>query len=275
MRPFLFSHHFASIIALCFFIIPIIPGTICSQANRSSSAIGTFNGSLDHPATFSSDRGFILTQLYEDMRYLSSEPDFLLVVGGLAAAPQIFSTAFDNESAEITELWGQSKFADNTFELGETIGDGAFPVALSAATWGLGKVSGSSRLSDFGSDLFRVQVINGLVTGALKFSTNRTRPDGAAYSFPSGHTSSAFASAGVVYRHFGATYGLPAFALAGYIGLSRLQEGKHYLSDVFAGGIVGSFISLKLSDRDERGGPLTVKPSKVADGYGLKFSYKF
>ena len=64
----------------------------------------------------SDDGSFILHQLYDDMTFLIKEPDFYGIVGGLAAIPSMFPTAFRRESPEFTELWGPSVFADNFFE---------------------------------------------------------------------------------------------------------------------------------------------------------------
>jgi membrane-associated phospholipid phosphatase len=222
-----------------------------------------------------SRRPFILHQLYDDITYLATQPDFYGIVGGMAAAPSVFSPAFRRESHEFTELWGPSIFADNFFEFGETIGNGTFPVAASVLSWGIGKAAGSQRWSEFGSDLFRSQAVNGFFTMALKAGISRTRPNGGSYSYPSGHTSAAFAAAGTIYADFGKTWGIPAFVLAGYVGLSRLQEGKHYVSDVVAGGILGSYISLKLARRNNRKGKLTLAP--LVDGgkmLGMSFSYR-
>jgi len=221
------------------------------------------------------DKSFILHQLYDDFTYLLSEPDFYLTMGGLGLGPSIFPKAFKNESPEFTEHWGASVFADGFFEVGETVGDGRFAIVVSATTWGIGKITGSSRLRTFGSDLFQAQAINGFLTVVLKGSVKRTRPNGAPYSYPSGHTSSAFATAGTVYAHFGKTWGIPAFVFAGYVGLSRLQEGKHYLSDVIAGGIMGTYVSLKLSRRPRAKAPLSVAPLIIGNGVGVTLSFRF
>lgn len=60
------------------------------------------------------------------------------------------------------------------------------------------------------------------------------------YAFPSGHTSSAFAAAGVGVKHYGWKWGALAEAAALYVGLSRLQENKHYVSDVIGGAVLAA-----------------------------------
>ncbi len=232
------------------------------------------NQQNDQTANASNHR-FIVYHVWDDFRYLVTQPDFYFVVGGLGITPEAFKAPLKHESIEVTEDWGPSKFADAFFEGGEVIGDGIFPVAVSAASWGVGKLTGSLRLSKFGSDLIRAQAMNGLFTVALKVAINRPRPSGANYSYPSGHTSSAFTTAGVIYSDFGPAAGIPAFALAGYVGLSRLQEGKHYMSDVIAGAILGSYISLKLAQKDKSQSHISVSPLAANFGPGISLRYQF
>ncbi len=220
-------------------------------------------------------RAFIVYQLYHDFNHLLRKPDFYLTVGGLGFIPEVLPSAFKHESPELTELWGSSTFADVFFESGEIIGDGAFPMLASASLWGISKIAGSSRLRDFSSDLFRAQIINGFFTMGLKVSIKRTRPDGTAYSYPSGHTSSVFTTAGVVYRHFGKRWGIPAFIVASYVGLSRLQENKHYLSDVIAGGILGGYLGLQVANHGAVGKQVTIQPVINRESRGLALSVTF
>lgn len=58
------------------------------------------------------------------------------------------------------------------------------------------------------------------------------------YSFPSGHTSSSFASATALASH-GRSWGIAAYILAALIAFSRLYLYVHFPSDVAAGMLIG------------------------------------
>lgn len=64
------------------------------------------------------------------------------------------------------------------------------------------------------------------------------------WSFPSGHSSAAFASAMVIYKSRPKRLGIPCMILAFLIALSRLYVGIHYPSDVICGAIIGALIGL-------------------------------
>ncbi|MCL6294070.1 phosphatase PAP2 family protein [Jejuia spongiicola] len=81
------------------------------------------------------------------------------------------------------------------------------------------------------------------VTYALKYAINKPRPDGATdgHAFPSGHTSVAFQSAAFIQRRYGWEYGIPAYALAGFVAYSRTEgfNDRHDAWDVLGGIVVG------------------------------------
>lgn len=66
------------------------------------------------------------------------------------------------------------------------------------------------------------------------------------FSFPSGHTGSSFAAAGVMYARLPRRYGVLAIVFAALIAFSRLYVGVHYPSDVLAGMATGLLIAVSV-----------------------------
>ena len=64
------------------------------------------------------------------------------------------------------------------------------------------------------------------------------------YSFPSGHTASAFAVASVMLLCMPRRYGIPAVVIAAIVALSRLYNVAHYPTDVLAGMLIGSAVGV-------------------------------
>ncbi|NHA02763.1 phosphatase PAP2 family protein [Mucilaginibacter sp. HC2] len=96
-----------------------------------------------------------------------------------------------------------------------------------------------------------------LITQLIKVGVNRTRPADRYpdeifvnspthnYSFPSGHTSLAFATATTLSMQYKKWYvTVPAYAWASSVAYSRMYLGKHYPTDVLAGAAVGIGTSL-------------------------------
>lgn len=91
-----------------------------------------------------------------------------------------------------------------------------------------------------------------IISNILKYSIDRPRPfvtywfiekltGGASPSFPSGHSSDAFALATAISLTWPKWYIIiPSYAWAGAVGYSRMDLGVHYPSDVLAGAIIGA-----------------------------------
>ncbi|HVE40410.1 MAG TPA: phosphatase PAP2 family protein [Planctomycetota bacterium] len=84
-----------------------------------------------------------------------------------------------------------------------------------------------------------VLAVNAALTSSLKMLVGRRRPGGGNRSFPSGHTSSAFAAASLINDNSGGVIGVSAYGLAALTGYSRMEARRHYPSDVLAGAAIG------------------------------------
>ena len=84
----------------------------------------------------------------------------------------------------------------------------------------------------------------------LKSATHTLRPDGSSYnSFPSGHTTQAFAAATFLNEEYKDQYPWMPYAsytVASSVGLLRVANNRHYISDVLVGAGIG-YLSMKVS----------------------------
>jgi PAP2 superfamily len=140
---------------------------------------------------------------------------------------------------DVTTKLSKSTRVEAALDPGRIVGGVIAHVGGALGTYAVGRLTDRPRVMHIGTDLIRAGVLTQSVTHGIKFAARRTRPDGTSLSFPSGHTASAFASATVLGQHYGWKARLPGYALAGYIGASRLSENKHYLSDVIFGATIG------------------------------------
>jgi hypothetical protein len=89
----------------------------------------------------------------------------------------------------------------------------------------------------------RALISTTLVTGTMKWGFGRERPDQSDhYSFPSGHSSSAFTSATSLTYAYGWKAAVVAYPVATFVALSRLADNKHWFSDVMAGAFIGMWM---------------------------------
>ena len=97
--------------------------------------------------------------------------------------------------------------------------------------------------------LIKGQIINLGMVYILKTTLKKTRPDGTAFSFPSGHTANAFAGATMLAIEYGENHKwVPyvSYGVATGIGVMRMANNKHYISDVLFGAGLG-MLSMKLA----------------------------
>lgn len=109
---------------------------------------------------------------------------------------------------------------------------------------------------------------------ALKSLVHERRPDGSdRHSFPSGHASFSFAAAASLENRYGWQVGLPAFALASFVGVARVEAKRHHWYDVAVGAAVGSASGFLLTHSADR--PIDISAWGGGSGGGLALTARF
>lgn len=118
-------------------------------------------------------------------------------------------------------------------------------------------------------------LLNQAVTMGLKYATGKSRPyHNGERAFPSGHTSTTFQSAAFIQKRYGWKYGIPAYALAGFTGYSRINAQMHDGWDVLAGAVIGIGSSYLFTTPYQRE-HMELTFVSDADSIAIGFKYKF
>lgn len=123
------------------------------------------------------------------------------------------------------------------------------PIAIAYGLDALG-VKSKTDLANRTAILLKGELFNLVAVGIVKKYAHQLRPDGSNYlSFPSGHTANAFAAATFLseeYKHRFKWMPYAAYGIAGTVGVLRMANNRHYISDILVGAGMG-FLSMKLS----------------------------
>jgi membrane-associated phospholipid phosphatase len=144
-------------------------------------------------------------------------------------------------------------------------------VLLGGGLYGAGRIAGNADMADVGLHMGEAMLIAEVATYAVKFVTGRARPsvspddaydfklgrgfawDDTYRSFPSGHTTAAFAVAAVAAHEIERIHGgdklligLATYGPAALVGAARVFHDRHWASDVVLGAAIGAFSGWKV-----------------------------
>jgi hypothetical protein len=181
---------------------------------------------------------------------------------GLATGVILASTLFDKPESDAAG--DNSNSFDEFAKKAEPFGE-RYSLATLLGFYSVGKLTDSPREIAVGEDGLTASIISSLVTGTLKVAVGRARPSstsdrdvfhpfGGDQSFPSGHTTEAFAVASVISAHYDSPWvDTAAYSIAGLVGYARHEHNAHWTSDIVAGAIIGTTIGhtvVKLNDEN-------------------------
>lgn len=217
--------------------------------------------------------------VFDDARAAATSRNALLLGGALAGAIVIHQD-LDGEVREATarqpQRWGEGSEAIGHF------GEAPYQIAALAGLYLYSLGTADDELRGLNESLWSAFALTGLSTLAIKGIANTDRPsddfnDGR-FGFPSYHAASSFAIAAVLEEHYGPRAGLPAYAFAGLIGWSRIDERDHDLSDVVFGAVLGYVIGKSVAGHHLRDdGRVRILPytHPTEEGAGLALDWAF
>jgi len=208
-------------------IVFVLSGTVVSAQDPNDANVAT----CDRHGIST-----VVTCIVHDLRELARKDSLtwlgtgsVLAAGSLLVDDEITTAVTDPES----HAW---------LAPGDRLGEAATHFVAPLALYAIARATNHPDAASLGVVLLRTQVVNGILTRSLKFLPRarpyQEEPDFGKGSFPSGHTSASFATATVLHRRFGWRGGVPVYAVATYVGVSRLER-VHYLSDVMFGAALG------------------------------------
>jgi membrane-associated phospholipid phosphatase len=115
---------------------------------------------------------------------------------------------------------------------------------VSLLLWISGHASHHPKLALTGKALTEALFLSMAINWIGKLAFQRTRPNGGNFSFPSGHSTAAFSAAGVLTVFYGWKVAIPSYAVASLVGISRVDNYSHFVSDVLMGAVIGTVVGV-------------------------------
>lgn len=202
-------------------------------------------------------------------------------LGGLGLAIYLKQATPDFvESMQRT--WNQDKPFDEYSKYGDYFGQGIPNIIYFLGMWSHFYFTKSDRSKDRSLMMFKTSFYSTVLTHTLKLMWQEPRPDSPNQkdSFPSGHTTSAFAFASMIGMEHGFYWGTAAYLAATYAGFSRINDNRHRINDVVAGASIGMSYGLGLYYRQQAAGgnsqsAMMVLPTENFDGVAFAYATPF
>ncbi len=225
-----FFKHIAFTIILCAASMLVL--TVHGQFNASSYPAIHFETDTALPILHH-DTEVLHQQLFRSTHFIVPTA---LVVYGFISLNNARLRNIDNNTQE--EIWEDHPHHRTTIDNYLQFAPAVVVYALN-----LSGIHGEHNFLDRSAIFLMSNIFLNITVSSLKSITHQLRPDGSDYlSFPSGHTTEAFASAEFLrmeYRNKSAWYGVAGYLIAATTGYLRMYNDKHYLSEVMAGAGIG------------------------------------
>ena len=193
-------------------------------------------------------------EVYSAPAHFDSQ-DWLWVGATLAATVGAWS--MDEDVRSISQRL-RSPTLDDALFVGDVFGSGEFALGLTALVYGGGALLDDAEARTTGRLLLQSLLYAEFINGMLKMSLGRSRPytgagrasfdpfslDHARTSFPSGHSTAAFAIAMTLSKRLDSPVAsVLLFGMAGVTVVQRIVSDNHWLSDTVLGAVLGGVVA--------------------------------
>ena len=115
------------------------------------------------------------------------------------------------------------------------------------------------------------------VNYGLEAAITKERPDGTGkHAFPSTHTAAAFNGATFLTMRYGWRWGVPAYAIAAYVGWGRIYSDRHDIWDVLGGAALGAGTALIFTrPYKTQNAEISISPTFGSGKYGISAVMRF
>lgn len=226
---------------------------------------------------------------YESVSIDINTTEAALIAGVAASAILVF-----NHDEELMDFVQDNK--NEVTEVAAFYGEkmGSMPAMLGAGGYLLGVVLKNGEIKSTSLMVVKTALVSGFITRIMKMSFSRQRPHehNGAYefsgfdlsndhvSFPSGHTTTAFAFATVIaetYKEKSKWIPVLAYGAAAIGGWSRMHDEAHWGTDVLVGALIGHLTAKKMMsglEREDSKYDMSFYPVVSSEYVGFHFQFK-
>ncbi|MDA8099574.1 MAG: phosphatase PAP2 family protein [Nitrospiraceae bacterium] len=259
-------------------IICFLLALLTAAATAAETAANAAGGA---PSTFPT-LGEYLGDIPQDMTggtaTIFSRENVPLAMMGAAATIVAFTIDRDTQS-----YFRDTKPLGSKYKTGNKIGEGTTLAGVVVGMFAVGEIAGNVKLTDTSVASAEAGAVDLVATEAIKYAAHRKRPSGSNnMSFPSGHTSGTATLAATISEMYdwNPFVAVPLYGITAFVGASRIQSNQHHLSDVVAGGVLGTIIGKSYASyfkkkRAGRGRAVAIMPYVDGDAKGVMASLDF
>lgn len=196
----------------------------------------------------------------------------------------------DKQLATSMQNVTHTKTLNDIMDLARGYGEIKYALYLPAALYVGGLFAGYDDIRVTGRQIFQALLYSAAVTQSLKLIVGRARPDASddplffkPFDFgdrhaamASGHATVAFAVSSVLAERIDNIYAsIALYGLAGATAISRMYHNRHWLSDVFVAGAIGTATGLYVTNRQENRSDIGSQIRFYPGLLGMSVEYRF